>query len=122
MAAILLLYFVLLINVVLGVVGQLLLKRGVISVGAFHVSNALPFFWAVFSNIWVLLGLLFYGISVLLWVALISRVPLSVAYPMLSLGYVVVVIVSALYFGETVTALRLGGVALIVTGVVLIAL
>jgi multidrug transporter EmrE-like cation transporter len=57
----------------------------------------------------------------LAWLLALSRVPVSVAYPMLSLGYVITVLAAWLWFGEAVNAQRLGGVGLIVLGVFIVA-
>lgn len=64
----------------------------------------------------VLLGLACYVTSSVLWLVVLSRVPLSVAYPFGALSYVLVVIV-ALITGEHVSALRWVGVVLIVGGI-----
>ena len=61
-----------------------------------------------------------YGISALVWMIVLSRVNLSYAYPMVSLGYVFVVILSRYLFGESVTMLRLAGTLVIGVGVILI--
>ena len=50
------------------------------------------------------LGLACYGISVVLWLGALSRVPVSIAYPMLSIGYVVNAFAAALLFGEALTS------------------
>ena len=58
--------------------------------------------------------------SAILWVVVLSNVEVSMAYPMVSLGYVMVVIVSWLFLGESVGWLRTGGLLLIIGGVVMI--
>jgi multidrug transporter EmrE-like cation transporter len=79
-----------------------------ISVSTLGVS---PPFWA---------GMLCYAASVCVWLAALSKAPVSTAYPMLSLGYVVVAAVSVLWLGETLSAAKLAGIALICVGVVLV--
>ncbi|HUK02630.1 MAG TPA: SMR family transporter [Steroidobacteraceae bacterium] len=66
------------------------------------------------------LGLSCYGVSVLLWLGALSRVPVSIAYPMLSIGYIVNAFAAAALFGEALSAGKLVGIALIVAGVVVL--
>jgi len=54
------------------------------------------------------------------WIAALSKAPVSTAYPMLSLGYVVVTAVSVLWLGETLSLPKVLGIALICAGVVLV--
>jgi multidrug transporter EmrE-like cation transporter len=72
--------------------------------------TSLPF-WA---------GMLCYGASVCVWLAALSKAPVSTAYPMLSLGYIVVAVVSVLWLGETLSTAKMLGIALICAGVVLV--
>ncbi|HEY2534537.1 MAG TPA: SMR family transporter [Xanthobacteraceae bacterium] len=65
-------------------------------------------------------GMLCYAASVCVWVAALSKAPVSTAYPMLSLGYVVVAAVSVAWLGESLTPAKMLGIALICTGVVLV--
>jgi multidrug transporter EmrE-like cation transporter len=72
--------------------------------------KSLPF-WA---------GMFCYGASVCVWLAALSKAPVSVAYPMLSLGYIVVAGISVLWLGETLSPAKILGIALICVGVVLV--
>lgn len=65
-------------------------------------------------------GMFCYGSSLVVWLAALSRAPVSTAYPMLSLGYIVVAAVSALWLGESVSAAKVLGIALICAGVALV--
>jgi drug/metabolite transporter (DMT)-like permease len=69
--------------------------------------------------LWAALGC--YGLSVIVWVVGLSRVPVSQAYPLLSLGYVLNVGLAWWLLGETPNAMRVAGIAVIVFGVVLVA-
>lgn len=66
------------------------------------------------------LGMVCYGTSVCVWLAALSKAPVSTAYPMLSLGYIVVAVVSVLWLGETLSPAKVLGIALICAGVVLV--
>ncbi len=65
-------------------------------------------------------GMLCYGTSVCVWLAALTKAPVSTAYPMLSLGYIVVAGVSVLWLGESLPPLKMLGIALICAGVVLV--
>ena len=62
-----------------------------------------------------------YGLSVIVWIVGLSRVPVSQAYPLLSLGYVLNIGLAWWLFGEVPNAQRVTGVVVIVAGVVLVA-
>ena len=65
-------------------------------------------------------GMFCYGASLCVWLAALAKAPVSVAYPMLSLGYVAVAWASVLWLGESLSAAKLLGIALICVGVVLV--
>jgi len=77
---------------------------------ATHLLRTLPL-WS---------GLGCYAVSVFLWVGALSRAPVSVAYPLLSIGYIVNAFAAALLFGEALSLAKLGGIALIIAGVVVL--
>jgi drug/metabolite transporter (DMT)-like permease len=62
-----------------------------------------------------------YGLSVVVWLVGLSRVPVSQAYPMLSMGYVINIGLAWWLLGEVPNAQRVTGIAVIVVGVVLVA-
>jgi len=70
---------------------------------------------------WVLCGLGCYAISIVSWMAVLSKVHVSYAYPFLSIGYVVVVAAAYFVFREPVSPMKIAGVALICVGVALVA-
>ncbi|HZQ05750.1 MAG TPA: EamA family transporter [Anaerolineae bacterium] len=104
--------------------GQLFLKMGMTQVGgfAFTPSAILETLPSVILNPFIWIGFIgFFGGSVF-WLGVISRAPLSLAYPILALSYFVVVLESWLFLGEQVSAQHLLGVAIIFTGVVIVGL
>jgi multidrug transporter EmrE-like cation transporter len=116
-------WVLILMGVGLNAAAQLLLKTATRPLSAFTVfdvdtllksiailSLSVPF-WA---------GMMCYACSVCVWLAALSKAPVSVAYPMLSLGYVVVAAVSAMWLGESLTLAKVLGIALICAGVVLV--
>ncbi|HEY3786831.1 MAG TPA: EamA family transporter [Steroidobacteraceae bacterium] len=70
-------------------------------------------------SLWFALGA--YGLSVIVWLIGLSRVPVSQAYPLLSLGYVINIGLAWWLLGEVPTAQRVAGIGVIVAGVVLVA-
>jgi multidrug transporter EmrE-like cation transporter len=66
-------------------------------------------------------GVICYGFSLIVWILGLSRVPVSIAYPMLSLGYVINAIAAYYLFGEDVGFMRWLGIGFIVLGVWLVA-
>jgi multidrug transporter EmrE-like cation transporter len=105
-------FFILLTGVLLNATAQLLLKAG---------TNAMPLGPGLAVEPHILGGLACYAVSVVVWVVALSRVPVSVAYPMLSIGYIVNAVAAWQLLGESLPALRLGGIGLIVAGVFLVA-
>lgn len=67
-------------------------------------------------------GLMLYGLSAVLWLWVLSRLDVSLAYPMVSLGFVVTLVVGVLFLGEPFSWLRGAGCGLILAGVALLAL
>jgi multidrug transporter EmrE-like cation transporter len=110
-------------SVLLNAAAQLLLKAGTNAIGHFEYSaaNVLPVGLKVAQQPHILGGLLCYAISVVVWILALSRVEVSIAYPMLSLGYVVNAAAAYFLFGEDVNAMRMAGIFVIIVGVVLVA-
>jgi len=71
---------------------------------------------AMMGNRYVILGLAAYAVAAVLWLGVLSVAQLSFVYPLLSLTYVLVAILSAVVFGEDVGLQRWAGIALVVVG------
>ncbi|CAN7623289.1 SMR family transporter [Paraburkholderia hospita] len=115
--------FCILAGVALNATAQLLLKAGTNAVGHFDftMSNVIPIGWRIATQPPIVGGLACYVLSVVVWVVGLSRVDVSIAYPMLSLGYVVNAFAAWYLFGEVLSAQRLIGIGVILVGVVLVA-
>ncbi len=109
-------------GVLLNAAAQLFLKLGMKRIGHFEFSlpelaglmpklALAPFIWG---------GLACYAVSVVLWCVVLSRVEVSFAYPMVSVGYIVALAFGWWLLGENVTPIRVAGVAVIILGVVLV--
>lgn len=111
-------------GVLLNAAAQLLLKAATRTSGVL-LSDSGQVSWAAAAELlrtvplWV--GLSCYGVSVVLWLGALSRVPVSVAYPMLSIGYVVNAFAAAALFGEALTVAKMSGILLIIVGVFVLA-
>ena len=111
------------LGVLLNAAAQLLLKAGTNAVGHFEFSgaNVLPIGMKFAVEPHILGGLTCYVVSVVVWIMALSRVEVSIAYPMLSVGYVLNAIAAWYLFGEQVTMERLVGIGIIVLGVFVVA-
>lgn len=109
-------------GVLLNAAAQLLLKAGVNAIGAITLDRGTLLVTAlrVLTQWPVLAGLTLYVVSVGVWIVGLSRVDVSIAYPMLSLGYVVNALAAWWLFGEMIGPLRVAGILLILAGVFLI--
>ncbi len=112
-------------SVVLSACAQLFMKAGMLELN----GNGMGAFVALGAEIlpvlsWVALGLGCYGLSMMFWLAALTRFELSMAYPLLSLSYVLVYLGAVWWprLGETVSIAKTAGIVLIVLGVVLVTL
>lgn len=112
----------LLLGVVLNACAQLLLKAAVNKVGpfAFCRANLLPIGRMLLMQWPLFAGLGCYLVSVIVWIIGLSRVDVSIAYPMLSLGYVLNALLAYYFFGEALTAQRIISIGIILLGVYLL--
>ena len=111
-------------GVILNACAQLLLKAGTNALGgAIHLtmSNWFSTFIKVVTQAPILGGLACYGISLVVWIIGLSRTDVTIAYPMLSLGYVVSAFGAWMFLGEAISPQRLVAIGVIVIGVVLLA-
>lgn len=114
-------YILLFFNVLLTVMGQILLKQGVSKVGVINFRELVPKLTQVILNPYVIGGISIYGFTTFVWLVILSRVKLSIAYPMLSLGYVLTIPFSWLFFKESIPKVRIIGAIIICIGVYLVA-
>lgn len=110
-------------GVFLNAVAQLLLKAGTNAVGHFHFAteNIVPIGWKLATQPAIIGGMACYAVSLVVWIMALSRVEVSVAYPMLSVGYVLNAIAAWYFFGEAVSVTRLIGIGVIILGVYIVA-
>lgn len=113
----------LLTGICLNAAAQLLLKAGTNTVGVIHLTaeNWVATGLKLATQLPILAGLSCYMISVLVWIIGLSRVDVTVAYPMLSIGYILNALGAWYFLGEIVSAQRLLAIGVIIIGVVLLA-
>jgi drug/metabolite transporter (DMT)-like permease len=111
-----------LVAVVGSAVGQLLLKKGMSTMGPLTLTPD-QFFnivWRIGTNPWVVVGLFIYVFGTVFWLSALSRVDLSFAYPFASLSYIAMILGGWLLFSERIDLWRIAGSLVIMTGVILI--
>lgn len=111
---------ILILAICLGATGQILLKAGLTQLGPHPAPTRVVA--SIFTNLRVFGGFMCYGVSSLFYLVALSRLPLSYAYPLIALSYVFVTFLSWKFLGEHVPGMRLAGLAVIMTGVVVMAL
>src|SRR5690606_18326087 len=108
---------VILLSVCLGAFGQVLLKVGANKLGFLSLHTLFDDLLRIVKipEIWI--GLLFFGTSFLLWIKVLTKADLSYAYPMVSLGYIIVITLSYFLFNESFTYTKIIGISFIIIGV-----
>ncbi len=111
-------------SIALATAGQLLLKAGMVEVGEVGEVLARKGLGSLLVDVittWqVLAGLGLFGLSAVFWLVTLSRIPLSTAYPLVSLSYVLILSFSVLFLGERPSLAVWGGALLIMVGISLV--
>ena len=116
-------YFsLIMVGVLLNAAAQLLLKSGMIRIGHFEFNwnSLIPIGIQAALTPAILLGLFCYVVSVVIWMAVLSRVEVSVAYPMVSIGYIIAALAGWYFFDEALSLMRVGGILVIILGVFMV--
>ena len=98
--------------VILGTAAQLFLKAG---------TNATPVGLGLALEPRILAGIACYAVSLIVWILALSKTPVSVAYPMVSLGFALNAVLAWWLLGESLAAMKLVGIGFIILGVILVA-
>lgn len=109
------------LTVLLTVYGQIVIKWQVLDAGALPIDTQgkVRFIAGLLTNLWVLSGLAAALLAAISWMLAVSKLPLSHAYPFVSLSFVLVVFLSYVTFSEPLSWPKVLGVAFIVLGVVI---
>jgi multidrug transporter EmrE-like cation transporter len=99
--------------------GQLVLKWQIAASGALPVDfvGKLLFLMRLFKNFWVVSAFVCALLAALCWMAALSKFELSYAYPFMSLSFVIVLVLSNMFFNEPINAAKVFGIILIVVGI-----
>jgi drug/metabolite transporter (DMT)-like permease len=111
-------------GVLLNAAAQIFLKAGTNALGgAIHLTaqNWFSTGIKVISQLPILAGLACYAVSLVVWIIGLSRTDVTIAYPMLSLGYVVSAAAAWYVLGEAVSLQRLLAIGVIMIGVAMLA-
>src|SRR5262245_15957759 len=105
-------FALILTGVLLNAAAQLFLKAGTNTLGIVSFSSGDWFSQAirVGTNPRIVGGMFCYAFSLVAWVMALSRVPVSIAYPMLSIGYIVTALAAYFLFGESLGVARWLGI------------
>ncbi|MGA7594657.1 MAG: EamA family transporter [Gallionella sp.] len=109
-------------GVMLNAAAQILMKAGTNAIGHFEFSaaNVVPIGLKLAAEWHILAALCCYALSVVIWILALSRVPVSIAFPMLSMAYVVNAIAAYYLLGEPFSSTKLVGMGIIILGVIVI--
>ena len=116
-------FALIMLAVVFNTAAQLFLKVGMERIGefVFSWSNAVPVFLQIIVNPWIVSGPAIYVGSMAVWLLVLSRAPVSMAYPMSSIGYVTSAIAAYYLLSENLSPIRILGILVIIVGVFMIA-
>ena len=113
-------FLVLIVTVSTGSIGQFFLKNGAKQLGGVTASNLWGHILGIATNFNLVVGLVFYAGAAVLYILMLTRLPLSVLGPAVSLQYVLAILMGKYIFGEVIPMYRWIGIGLIVGGVVLV--
>jgi len=113
-----------LLTVVFTAYGQLVLKSRILRAGVLppDLHEKIFFIFKLFLDPWVLTALGSAFLASLCWMAAMTRLPLSYAYPFTSLSFVIVLILSSILLNEPITLAKTLGLVFIILGIVIVSL
>lgn len=112
-------------SVALTTAAQILMKSGMVSEDvrlALNSGELQSIIFAVITSPAVCTGLICFAFSVVIWLKVLSEVPLSTAYPFVSLGIAFTVAAGFILFGEPFSIQKIVGVVLILAGIFILAI
>jgi multidrug transporter EmrE-like cation transporter len=112
---------ILFLAIAMGAVGQIAMKAGMNRVrdrAGGELGSIIKSLPRMFSDLWVLFGVGIYILSTVLWLWVLSRVPLSFAYPCISVSYIIVIVAGRWMFRERIDSWKIAAIVLILAGVI----
>ena len=110
------------IEIFILVFANISLKRGSVHIREHSLKNILKIIKIFIKNKYIVIGFLLYGISVLMWLIVLTKLDLSYAYPITSLSYVLVTLGSIFFLKEKVSMLKWFAIVLVILGVVFVSI
>ncbi len=107
-------------SVSLNALAQVVLRKAMLLVPAQPSAAPLRLALQLLSNPYLWSGLCCYALSIGLWLAVLSKVQVSLAYPMLSVGYIIAAMLGYVFLHESLSPYRMLGIGVICLGVILI--
>ena len=117
-------YLILLGPIFSTVIAQIFLKKGISNLGSldFSLANLFLIIPRVLQNVWLVVGAVSFGIGFLVYLFVLSKFQLNIAYPItVSAGIILVSLASWFFFKETLSSLQISGIILIIFGIFLLA-
>ncbi|WP_370579449.1 EamA family transporter [Snodgrassella alvi] len=110
------------ISVTLNALAQIALRKTMQTIGTFpqSVSDYFYFGYQLILNAWFITGMCLYAISIGLWMAVLGKTEVSLAYPLLSVGYIITAFIGYFFLHENVNLLRIIGLVTICIGIIII--
>ncbi|MBJ7441464.1 MAG: hypothetical protein JHD35_20930 [Sphingopyxis sp.] len=115
------LLLLILASVSLSALAQLALKIGTTAAAGGRSAGISGEIGGLAQSPMILLGLCLYGVGALLWLFVLGRAPLSLAYPFVGIGFILTMLAGAYWLDESLSAARIAGTLMIAAGCVLVA-
>lgn len=114
-------YLYIFLTIILTVYGQIVIKWQVINAGAFPDAtyDKITFLIKLLVNPWIVSALAAALLAAVSWMAAMTKLNLSHAYPFTSLGFVLVLVLSGVFFHEAITPLKIIGITLVILGIII---
>jgi drug/metabolite transporter (DMT)-like permease len=115
--------FLIVASVSLNAGAQIIMRKAMLQIGEINLENksALSYLPQLIGNIFLWASFLCYGLSILIWIIVLSKVEVSYAYAFSSLGYILVTILGVLLLHEQISVLRIVGILVVCIGIILVA-
>ena len=113
-------YVYILLTILLTVYGQIAIKWQVLKAGALPevTSDKIAFLFQLLLNPWIISALVAALLASVFWMAAMTKLQLSHAYPFMSLAFILILIASGWFFHEAITPLKIAGIVLITAGII----
>jgi multidrug transporter EmrE-like cation transporter len=108
------------LSVSLNAAAQIALRKTMLSVGPVGQGGYWSLGLEILLSPWFIAGMACYALSIGIWLIVLSRLEVSAAYPLLSIGYVITAVVGYFFLNENVDSMRIVGIALICVGIIFI--